>query len=89
MNLFFLLELKPPSTTPEPSLTPGRLALVLPAHPGMLFGELDLICRKRNAVVGGWGMKRSRQPTVGTMSMKDDKVGMEVGNGMGWGWLCA
>lgn len=55
----------------------------------MLFGELDLICRKRNAVVGGWGMKRSGQPAVGTMSMKDDKVGMEVGNGTGWGWLCA
>lgn len=85
----FSLELKPPSTTPEPFLTLGRLASVLLAHLGTLFGELDLICRKRNAVVGGWGMKRSGQPAVGTMSMKDDKVGMEVGNGTGWGWLCA
>ena len=28
------------------------------------------------------------QPAMGTVGMKEGKMGMEVGNGTGWRWLC-
>ena len=28
------------------------------------------------------------RPAAGTVCMKEGKMGMEVGNGTGWRWLC-